>query len=43
MIFYTKPAFFKLPSLFHNLANIKNDSLYAKAKADRVAFWEAMR
>ena len=27
-------------SLFHNLANIKNDSLYAKARADRVAFWE---
>jgi len=26
--------------LFHNLANIKNDSLYAKAKTDRVAFWE---
>jgi len=27
-------------TLFHNLANIKNDSLYAKAQADRVAFWE---
>ncbi len=31
---------FQVPSLFHNLANIKNDSLYAKAKTDRVAFWE---
>ncbi|MDE1920608.1 MAG: acetate--CoA ligase [Candidatus Omnitrophica bacterium] len=27
-------------ALFQNLANIKDASLYAKAKADRTAFWE---
>ncbi|MDE2222829.1 MAG: acetate--CoA ligase [Candidatus Omnitrophica bacterium] len=27
-------------ALFQNLSNIKDDSLYQKAKADRVAFWE---
>jgi acetyl-CoA synthetase len=27
-------------SLFQNLANIKNDALYERARADRVAFWE---
>jgi acetyl-CoA synthetase len=27
-------------TLFHSLANIKNDSLYTKAKADRLVFWE---
>lgn len=31
---------FQTPALFHNLANIKDNSLYIKAKADRVAFWE---
>ena len=31
---------FEVPALFHHLANIKNDSLYTKAKTDRVAFWE---
>lgn len=27
-------------SFFQNLANIKDEGLYARAKADRVAFWE---
>jgi len=31
---------FQVPSLFHNLANVKNNSLYEKAQADRVSFWE---
>ena len=31
---------FEVPSLFHNLANIKDDSLYAQAKENRIAFWE---
>ena len=31
---------FQVPSLFHNLANIKDNSLYDKAQANRVAFWE---
>jgi len=31
---------FQVPALFHSLANIKDDSLYIKAKTDRVAFWE---
>jgi len=31
---------FQVPDLFQHLANIKNDSLYLKAQADRVAFWE---
>jgi len=31
---------FEVPSLFHNLANIKDNSLYDKAKADRIGFWE---
>ncbi len=31
---------FKPSSLFHNLANIKDDALYKQAQTDRVAFWE---
>ena len=31
---------FPVPPLFHDHANIKNDSLYVKAQADRLAFWE---
>ena len=31
---------FQVPSLFHDFANIKDDSLYAQARADRLAFWE---
>jgi acetyl-CoA synthetase len=31
---------FQPSSLFHNLSNIKDEALYIKAKADRIAFWE---